>query len=97
MFLLEVGRARGADAGLDRALDDLGTALRSTPSESRARYLVESMALALQASLLARHAPNEVADAFIGSRLAGGLSGLYGSLPAAAAFRPIIDRARPSV
>jgi putative acyl-CoA dehydrogenase len=54
------------------------------------------MALALQASLLARHAPNEVADAFIASRLAGGRSGLYGSLPAADDFRPIIDRARPN-
>ncbi len=97
VFLVEVGRARGADTRLDRALDDLGTALQSAPSESRARYLVESMALALQASLLARHAPNEVADAFIASRLAGGRSGLYGSLPAAVDFRPIIDRARPNV
>ena len=39
--------------------------------EARARRVVESMALALQGSLLVRHAPPAVADAFCASRLAG--------------------------
>src|SRR2546429_6842124 len=39
--------------------------------EFRARRIVEHMALALQGSLLMRHSPPEVADAFCASRLGG--------------------------
>src|SRR5947199_168974 len=49
--------------------------------EARSRRLVERLAPALQASLLVRHAPAEVADAFLAARL-GGEGGLaYGTLP----------------
>src|SRR6185437_11024198 len=51
--------------------------------EGSARRLVERLALALQGSLLIRHAPAEVADAFLDSRLEGG-SAAYGVLPAGA-------------
>jgi putative acyl-CoA dehydrogenase len=43
---------------LERELAD------STQLEARARRLAELLALALQGSLLVRHAPPEVADAF---------------------------------
>ena len=50
--------------------------------ETRARRIVERMALALQGSLLVRHAPPAVADAFCASRLAGDGGLQYGTLPA---------------
>ena len=60
--------------------------------ETRARRVVESMALCLQGSLLVRHAPPAVADAFCASRL-GGDGGLeYGTLPAGSDFEAIIAR-----
>jgi putative acyl-CoA dehydrogenase len=63
--------------------------------ESQARRLVESMALVLQASLMARHVPAAAADAFISARLAhaGGLA--YGTLPAGTDFMAILRRAWP--
>jgi putative acyl-CoA dehydrogenase len=55
------------------------------------------MALALQGSLLVRHAPPAVADAFCASRLAGdgGLS--YGTLPPGVDARAIVERHLPPV
>ncbi len=96
VFLAEVEQAAGADPHLDarvRALKDQF----SDPStlETRARRVVEGMALCLQGSLLVRHAPAAVADAFCASRL-GGDGGLeYGTLPAGTDFESIIARSRP--
>jgi putative acyl-CoA dehydrogenase len=55
--------------------------------------LAESLALALQASLLIRHSIAEVADAFCASRLANEGGRAFGTLPAAVNFRAIIERA----
>jgi putative acyl-CoA dehydrogenase len=51
--------------------------------DASARRLVASLALALQGSLLVRHAPHAVADAFCATRLSGDAFGgaLYGALP----------------
>jgi putative acyl-CoA dehydrogenase len=65
--------------------------------ETRARGIVERMALALQASLLVRHADAPVADAFCASRLAGEHGLAFGTLPRGVDFRRIIDRARPEL
>jgi putative acyl-CoA dehydrogenase len=65
--------------------------------ETRARRVVESMALCLQGSLLVRHAPAAVADAFCASRLAGDGGLEYGTLPAGVDFAAIIDRGRPQL
>ncbi len=46
-----------------------------------ARRLVERMALTLQASLLVRHAPAAVADAFCATRLGGDWGHAFGTLP----------------
>ncbi len=63
--------------------------------ESSARLAVERLALALEASLLVRHAPPAVADAFCASRL-GGEGGLgYGTLPAGIDAEAILERHRP--
>ncbi|HVE25359.1 MAG TPA: DNA alkylation response protein, partial [Sporichthya sp.] len=60
--------------------------------EFAARRVVADLCLALQASLLVRHAPPAVADAFCGSRLAAG-GHTYGMLPGSVDVDPILDRA----
>ncbi|WP_340384185.1 acyl-CoA dehydrogenase family protein [Streptomyces sp. SS7] len=90
----ELALARGADARLDAAVarlrSDLGTA---TPSG--ARRLVERMALTLQASLLVRHAPPAVADAFCATRLGGDWGHAFGTLPDGADVDGILERSLP--
>ncbi|RMF13181.1 MAG: DNA alkylation response protein [Alphaproteobacteria bacterium] len=63
--------------------------------ESVARRLVERMALLLQASLLVRHSPPAVTDAFIASRLAGEWGHAYGTLPDGLDLEAILARAFP--
>jgi putative acyl-CoA dehydrogenase len=62
--------------------------------ESRARRVVEKMALALQASLLIRYGDEAAADAFCASRLSGNWGQAFGTLPAGTDFGRIIDRHR---
>jgi putative acyl-CoA dehydrogenase len=100
-YLAEVALAAGANAALDRAIASLREELARADAEpaaieAGARRTVERMALALQASLLARHAPAAAADAFCAARL-GGEGGLaFGTLPASADTRAIVDRAWPA-
>jgi putative acyl-CoA dehydrogenase len=58
--------------------------------EPGARRLVERLARALQGSLLVRHAPAAVADAFLGRT-----EGAYGTLPPGTDWPSIIERHRP--
>ena len=82
VFLAEVDKARGADARLDDAVLGLEAGLADLEdAELRARRLVERMALVLQGSLLVRHAPAAVADAFCATRLAGDRGLAFGTLP----------------
>ncbi|MDE3070987.1 MAG: DNA alkylation response protein, partial [Acidobacteriota bacterium] len=100
VFLAECEEASGADRRLDAHLSRLGEELGPLRSgaepgalEARARSITEALALALQGSLLVRHAPPAVADAFCASRL-GGQGGLeYGTLPAGADLGAILARA----
>lgn len=62
--------------------------------ETRARRVVEKMALALQASLLVRYGDEAVADAFCASRLSGDWGQAFGTLPPGTDFGRIIDRHR---
>ncbi len=95
-LLTEIESAGGADGRLDRAVADLRAELADeTAVEGRARRLVERLALALQASLLVRHAPDGVADAFVATRLAGDGGRAFGTLPAGVDGRAIIARAWP--
>jgi putative acyl-CoA dehydrogenase len=96
-YLDEVEEAAGGDARLDAFV----VALRSEFSdgedlEIRARRIVERMALALQGSLLVRHAPACVADAFCASRLAGDSGLQYGTLPAGVDCEAIVARHAPA-
>ncbi len=97
-FLTEVEEAAGADPRLDAAV----TALREELSEieaieSRARRVVERMALTLQGSLMVRFGDEAVADAFCGSRLGGDWGRAFGTLPPGTDFARIIDRHAPVV
>lgn len=97
-LLAEVQLGMGADRRFDAFVRALLAELGDTGDvEPRARRLVERMALALQGSLLVRHAPPAVADAFCASRLAGDGCLSFGALPAKCDFKAIIERARPSV
>jgi putative acyl-CoA dehydrogenase len=91
----EIERARGADPRFDDAVKRLHTEL-GDPDELplRARRIAGLLALCLQGSLLLRHAPQVVADAFCASRLGGDWGAVLGTLPARTAVGEIIDRAR---
>ncbi|HEX2105559.1 MAG TPA: acyl-CoA dehydrogenase family protein, partial [Solirubrobacteraceae bacterium] len=97
-YLAEVGEAEGADERLDAFVRRLRDAFAEPETlEVRARRVVEHLALALQGSLLVRHAPAAVADAFCASRLAGDGGLAYGTLPATTDFRSIVERHMPQV
>lgn len=90
----ELALAQGADARLDTAMTRLKTRLGEA-TETSARRLVEQMALTLQASLLVRHAPAPVADAFCATRLGGDWGYAFGTLPDSADLDAILSRALP--
>jgi putative acyl-CoA dehydrogenase len=91
----ELAPARGADARLDAAVTRLRDTL-ATATPSGARRLVELMALTLQASLLVRHAPSAVADAFCATRLGGDWGHSFGTLPDGADVDAVLERALPA-
>jgi putative acyl-CoA dehydrogenase len=96
VFLHEVELAGGADRRLDARVQELKSQFSDAGTlETRARRVVESMALCLQGSLLVRNAPPAVADAFCASRLAGEAGLEYGTLPAGVDFEGILERGRP--
>lgn len=96
VFMHELRQAQGADPRLDERVRGLEAQFADPATlEQRARRVVESMALCLQGSLLVRHAPGAVADAFCAARLAGEGGLEYGTLPAGVDFGAIIERSRP--
>jgi putative acyl-CoA dehydrogenase len=96
-FLTEVATAAGADRRLDHAVTSLKEALAGPEDpEWQARRVVERMALVLQGSLLVRHAPAAVADAFCASRLGGEWGQAFGTLPRGVEATAIIERAAPA-
>jgi putative acyl-CoA dehydrogenase len=98
-FMAECELAAGADARLDDHLARVRTRAQAVfageDPQFEARRLVEELALALEGSLLVRHSPPAVADAFCASRLDGGSGRVYGTLPAGVDAGAIIDRAFP--
>jgi putative acyl-CoA dehydrogenase len=97
-FLAELAITDGADPSLDAHVDALRSALADPNDvELRARRLVEAMALALQGSLVVRHSPPAVAEAFCASRLAGDRGNAFGTLPRGIDFAAIVERHLPLV
>jgi putative acyl-CoA dehydrogenase len=93
-FFAEVDLAAGADARLDAAADRARKAVVAADEQS-ARRVVEQLALVLQGSLLVRHAPPAVADAFCASRLDADWGHTLGTLPGGLDLRAVVDRATP--
>jgi putative acyl-CoA dehydrogenase len=95
-FMEECERAAGANPLLDAHLGSLRERLGRLSSdpdpEWAARRLAEDLAVALQASLLLRGAPEEVASAFCLSRLGQG-GRAYGTLPDGIDAETIVERA----
>ena len=94
-FLAECELARGGDPRLDAHLDRLRHQLDTLPGEDAqwaARRVVEDLGVALQASLLVRHGPPAVADAFCAGRLGDG-GRAFGTLPTGVNAEAIIERA----
>ena len=98
----ELAAARGANAALDafseRLLVRVGEAadVGGPDEELAARRLAQDVALAVQGSLLRRHAPDAVFDAFCASRLAGQGAQVFGTLPAGVDLGAILRRAMPT-
>ena len=95
-FSAELREAAGANRCLDAAIARLEHELVNRHDmQTRARRLIEQMALTLQAALLVRHAPAAVADAFCTSRLGGDWGRTFGTLPHGLGYETILERARP--
>jgi putative acyl-CoA dehydrogenase len=90
----EIELARGLDNRFDDAVKRLHAELGDPEGlPFRARRIAGLLALCLQGSLLLRHAPSAVADAFCASRLGGSGGGVLGTLPTTAAVAKIVERA----
>jgi putative acyl-CoA dehydrogenase len=87
------GKHRGYDAFCALLKDRLNDAAEH---EGAARRLTQDLALALQASLLARHAPGFVFEAFVRARLGADWTGAFGTLAPGAPFAELIGRAMPT-
>jgi putative acyl-CoA dehydrogenase len=96
-FANEVGEGGVMEPRLDAFGRKLRDDLTKDPEtlETRARSLVERMALALQGSLLVRYGDPAVADAFCASRLDGDWGRAFGTLPPGTDFKRIIERHSP--
>jgi putative acyl-CoA dehydrogenase len=97
-FMAEVELASGANEHLDAHVASLKQrigGLGEGDPQWQARRVVEDMGLALQASLVLRHSPAFVSDAFCAARLGPERSTTYGTLPASIDAKAIIDRALP--
>ena len=85
-------RSTGSDWRLDQYVADLTQQLEDpADSEARARRIVESIALAAQASILLESG-SPAAEAFLASRIASGAPAAFGTLPAGIDFRVLIER-----
>jgi putative acyl-CoA dehydrogenase len=91
-LLAELNSATGADRRYDAFVAALADRFAKPITEADARSLCEGLGLALQASLLVRHAPSFVADGFCAGRLAGE-GRCYGTLPAGVDLDALISRA----
>jgi putative acyl-CoA dehydrogenase len=99
----EVALADGADERLDSALAGAkSTVARQAtrpPADTEyvARRVAEKLAVLLQASLVVRHSPSAVAEAFLATRLSRGGGLAFGTLPSGIDCDEIIDRHLPTL
>jgi putative acyl-CoA dehydrogenase len=95
-LVAELASARGGSRRFDHYVEVLADTLEGDAEDAAgARSIAQRIAIALQASLLVRHAPAAVADGFIASRLVdGAFSGAaFGTLPRGVDCGAIVARA----
>jgi putative acyl-CoA dehydrogenase len=92
----ELELAKGTDPNYDILLGRAGDQLSQLANEEwRARYTVELLAVALQASILLRAGVNPVAEAFLATHVTQRPSKIFGSLQSNTHCSVRIDRSRP--
>jgi len=97
-FADELSTTRGTSVALDAHVERTLGLLRSLrgaeadTAQAQARRLAEDLALALQASLMLRHAPNTAAEAFVAARLGDDRGAQYGVLPTGTDAAAIVAR-----
>ena len=88
----ELAEVRGGDARFDAAAQNVLDRARGGLAETALRRFARDLVVALQASLLLRHAPGFVADTFLASRFPAGADA-FGLLPDGAPTAAILERA----
>ena len=97
-FFAELKRANGLNSTLDREITWLSNTLDDADDlEMRSRFVVERMALALQAAVLLTGGQEAIAAAFCSSRLGGAHGFTFGTLDAGAPIDTLIARAMPQI
>jgi putative acyl-CoA dehydrogenase len=95
-LFVELETAKGGHSVLDAEIARLAQQLDMTAElESRSRWLVERMALALQAAILVRAGDHAIADVFCETRLGGAYGNAFGTLPPESSFNTLMIRALP--
>ena len=95
-LILELGEATGADKRYDAFFAQVVDRFAKPIEQGDARGLCESLGVALQASLLLRHGPPALADAFCAGRLERE-GRCYGTLPRGVDLDALIARGRPQL
>lgn len=94
---LAAGSHPALDDALERTMRDLAAVARDADrAQASARSLTSRLAVLLQGSLLVRHAPTQVADAFVASRIVGEWDGVFGTLGSAADLSFLSRRTLPA-
>jgi len=97
-LMAEMQLAAGTDPRFDAHLARIGSRIAERRfSEADARQIAMELALGLQGSLILRHSPAAVADAFCATRLEDGIGLAFGLLPDGLDEAAIVDRARPKL
>jgi putative acyl-CoA dehydrogenase len=95
-LFVELETAKGGHPALDTEIVRLAQQLDiATELESRSRWLVERMALAMQATILVRAGNRAIADVFCETRLGGAHGNAFGTLPPESPFNTLMIRALP--
>jgi putative acyl-CoA dehydrogenase len=96
--IMQFGAVASAEPRLKRAITRIEALAQDVGrDQSVARTLVELLALAAAAALLARYAPRHVSDVFLATRLSGSWRNTYGAGLASANTSAILDRAAPQL
>jgi putative acyl-CoA dehydrogenase len=97
LLLADLREAAAGHPALLALLDALRRDLQAAAEEREAlaRRFVQRLVLAAQAALMLRHAPQDIAEAFVASRLDADGGRVYGTMGTPALQERILDRAWP--